>query len=290
MNINIHTLNAFTTAPEGGNPAGVCLEAENLTEEQMQKAAREMGFSETAFLLPSDKGDYRVRFFTPTTEVDLCGHATIALFSLLSQKGMAAPGFYTQETAAGLLAIEIKTGHSVMMDQTLPYFGEEADRQEIASSLNIPESELADHLPAQVVSTGLKDLIVPVKSLKTLNSLEADMKKIKEISRQYDVSGYHLFCEETLYGATAHCRNFAPLCGIDEEAATGTATGATTAYMYRHGLLEKSDLENLQFEQGYAMNSPSAIQSSLEIWDGVIKRVRVGGEALITGSRKIRIW
>jgi PhzF family phenazine biosynthesis protein len=81
----VYILNAFSATAEGGNPAGVVADATSMTEEQIQEIARELGYSETAFVQTSDVADFKVRFFTPVTEVDLCGHATIATFSLLLQ-------------------------------------------------------------------------------------------------------------------------------------------------------------------------------------------------------------
>ena len=92
--IKVYTLNAFTDDVSGGNPAGVVLDADNLTEKQMQGIAKKVGFSETAFVMSSDSADFRVRFFTPSDEVDLCGHATIATFKLLLLKGRIATVVY----------------------------------------------------------------------------------------------------------------------------------------------------------------------------------------------------
>ncbi|MBN2658611.1 MAG: PhzF family phenazine biosynthesis protein [Spirochaetales bacterium] len=277
--MKIYTLNAFASTPEGGNPAGICLDTENLTEKEMQDIAAEVGFSETAFVLPSEKVDFKVRFFTPVSEVDLCGHATIATFSLMHKIGKIGTGSYRQETAAGILGIEIDDEGTVMMEQPLPLFGDFADKDLIARSLGISSDSLAESLPIQAVSTGLFDLIVPIGNLKTMETLNPDFDLIREISRKHNVSGYHLFTTETLYGSTAHCRNFAPLYDIYEEAATGTATGATVSYMHRHGLLENSDLANLKFEQGFEMKRPSEIRAVLTANGKDITGIKVGGTA-----------
>lgn len=85
MKINAYTLNSFAKTKEGGNPAGVVTNADSLSEEEMRKIAAVLGFSETAFVLKSNAADFKVRFFTPNEEVDLCGHATIATFLLLQK-------------------------------------------------------------------------------------------------------------------------------------------------------------------------------------------------------------
>jgi len=278
--MKVYAHNAFAITPEGGNPAGICLYTEGLTDKEMQTIAAKVGFSETAFVFPSDKADFKVRFFTPVNEVDLCGHATIATFSLLHKLGKIAPGHYSQETPAGILAIEVDQEGLVIMDQNPPVFGPVVDKERTARSLGISPDLIAPELPVRAVSTGLMDLIVPLTGLEAMEALKPDFSMIQEISRDLLVSGYHLFTTESLTGATAHCRNFAPLCGIDEEAATGTATGATASYMRHYGLLDKTDLSRLKFEQGYSMGRPSEIRASIEAAGKEIKRVRVGGRAM----------
>jgi len=288
MNIKISTLNSFAKTAEGGNPAGVVLKSEELSEEEMKNIALQVGFSETAFLQHSECADYRVRFFTPSEEVDLCGHATIAAFSLLFQRGILKPGKYSQETLAGNLDIEIGENGQIFMEQALPEFHEEVEKAEIASSLNISAQDLHGTLSPQIVSTGLKDIIVPIKDLETLLSVNPDLDSVTGISRKYGVVGYHLFCLETKYGSTAHCRNLAPLYGISEESATGTSNGALGCYLYRYNQIIRTS--NLVFEQGYSMSRPSEILADIEIDEkGDIIRVMVGGKAIITGEIELEI-
>ena len=119
MKINAYTLNSFAKTKEGGNPAGVVINADALSEEEMRKIAAALGYSETAFVLQSDVADFKVRFFTPNEEVDLCGHATIATFHAMSELNLLKPGAYKQETRAGVLGIELQNDHFVMMEQAL---------------------------------------------------------------------------------------------------------------------------------------------------------------------------
>ena len=104
----VHIVNAFTANGEHGNPAGVILDADELTEGQMLAIARQVGLSETAFVSESDTATKKVRFFASTEEVDLCGHATIAAWSLLKSLGIIANGAYKQETRAGTLGIDVQ--------------------------------------------------------------------------------------------------------------------------------------------------------------------------------------
>ncbi len=279
MKIPVFTLNAFAKTEKGGNPAGVVLNSDGLSDEQMLAVAKKVGFSETAFVQKSDKADFRVKFFTPSGEVDLCGHATIATFYLLGNKQIIRPSKYKQETKAGILKIEILQDGSVLMDQNPPQFFDKIDKKTIAESLNISAEVIVDDLPIQIVSTGLKDIFIPVKSLDQLTQIKPDFEKVKEISKKFDVIGYHLFALETKFGTTAHCRNLAPLYDIDEEAATGTSSGALSCYLFKYGRISESQINDLIFEQGYSMNRPSEIKAKLDINGEEITRVRVGGIA-----------
>jgi PhzF family phenazine biosynthesis protein len=276
-----YTLNAFSGSLAGGNPAGVVPEASLLNEAQMQTIAKQLGHSETAFVQPSDSADFKVRFFTPVSEVDLCGHATIATFFLLFKLGTVSPGNYTQETGAGILNIEISDLGEVFMTQTRPVFADYVDKSLIADSLNIGVNSMHSMLLPQIVSTGLRDIIVPVRDLETLNAIKPDLNKVSSISKKLDVIGYHLFSLETMFGNAAHCRNLAPLFDIPEEAATGTANGALSCYLFAHDVIDACQAGGLVFEQGYSLHRPSEIKARLKILKGIISRVEVGGIACL---------
>ncbi len=279
MHVKVYKLNSFAKTKEGGNAAGVVINADSLSEKDMIKIAAILGFSETAFILPSEAADFRVRFFTPKEEVDLCGHATIAAFHTMAHLGLLKPGKYKQETKAGILGIEIKEDHSVMMNQTVPVYSVIIEKEGLADSLNIDSSQMLEDLPAQIVSTGLRDIMIPVKSIEILNAMKPDMEKIKMISQKYNAVGYHVFTLQSLYGANASCRNFAPLYEIPEESATGTSNGALGCYLYHYGKINSGQESNIVFEQGYSMKKPSEILVSLSVNENEIQEVRVGGNA-----------
>ncbi len=277
--VKVFTLNAFAKTKDGGNPAGVVIDADSLSEKDMQKIAQKVGFSETAFVQKSDKADFKVSFFTPKGEVDLCGHATIATFYLLAAKGLIKPGNYSQETKAGILNLEVKEDNTIFMNQNLPKFFDVSDKKEIAKSLNISEDAISPDLPVQIVSTGLRDVLIPIKSLKDLFEIKPNFESVSKISKKYDVIGYHLFTLETKFGSAAHCRNLAPLYDIPEESATGTSNGALACYLFKYGKISKKQADNLVFEQGYSMKKPSEILVQLKIKNDEIAEVKVGGIA-----------
>lgn len=283
MSLTLYAVDSFTKDGEGGNAAGVVLAADELSGARMLAIAKEAGFSETAFVQESAKASCKVRFFTPTAEVDLCGHATIAAFTLLRSKGIIGDGAFTQETKAGILGIAVKND-LVYMNQALPAYYEVLDKAELADSLAILPGDCLANFPARIVSTGLRDIMLPVGSLNALLSIRPDAERIARLSKKYNVIGIHAFSLETRFGATAHCRNFAPLYDIDEEAATGTANGALACYLYQYGVIDTAYSSGLVFEQGYSLGKPSEILARLSIKNDAVTEVQVGGRAVIRGN------
>lgn len=289
MKIKAYILNSFAKCLGGGNPAGVVFNADELSENDMKKAAGIIGFSETAFVMKSGLADFKVRFFTPYEEVDLCGHATIATFSTLLSQGCIKPGKYLQETRAGILSVELMEDLSVMMNQNTPIFYQTICKQEIADSLNITTDEMIEELPIQIVSTGLRDILIPIKNIDIVNSINPNFKKISEISSKYNTIGYHVFTLESLNSSNAYCRNFAPLYGIPEESATGTSNGALACYMFKYGKIGSDLTSRIVIEQGYSMRKPSEIIISLVTKGIEIIEIKVGGKALNLSQIEIEI-
>ncbi len=269
------SLDAFVKDGAGGNPAGVVLDADGLSEDRMRQIARRLGHPETAFIMRSDRADYRARFFTPTEEVPLCGHATLAAAALLRREGLLTRSRVSQETAAGLLAVEFEEGGSVLMDQPLPVHGEYVAAPDAVEALGIEPSALVG-LP-RVVSTGLRDLLVELKDREALMFLRPNLAALAAFSETLDVVGLHVYARDAIHKhAAAHCRNFAPRFGIDEEAATGTSNGALACHLFERGLAGGGGA--LVFEQGYGMGRPSEITARLTAANGKVIRVQVGGK------------
>ncbi|MFK5883016.1 MAG: PhzF family phenazine biosynthesis protein [Candidatus Izemoplasma sp.] len=269
----IYKLSAFLKTEYGGNKAGVVLNADELTEKEMFNIASNLGYSETAFILKSDIADFKLRFFTPLVEVDLCGHATIAAFNLLKIKDIVRKGTYYQETKAGVLRIDIEKDQ-VFMEQNLPIFGENIASDEVSKCFN-NANYINNRLPISVVSTAIKEIFLPVKSIEELNNLKPNFDEIIKISKKYNVIGIHAFALDT--SVDAYGRNFAPIVGINEESATGTSSGALSCYLYKN----YKQKEEYTLRQGYSMNQPSEIHIRLKIREGNIYKVFVGGTAKI---------
>jgi PhzF family phenazine biosynthesis protein len=279
MNIHVYKLTSFPKESLGGNEAGVVLNTDALTKKQMLKIANEVGFSETAFVSESNVADFKVRFFTPINEVSLCGHATIATFNLLRDKDIIKPGIYTQETKAGILRLDVKED-IVFMEQNPPVYGQIIDPLEISNCF-YNEDYINQELPIVVLSTGMKEIFLPVSSVKILNNLIPNIDKIIRLSKKFDVIGIHVFSVEN-NETDAYGRNFAPLVGINEESATGTSNGALGCYLNKYVNPIKSEFI---LRQGYSMNKPSEIITKIQKQNGEIATVFVGGNAILIEER-----
>lgn len=291
----IYQVDAFSDVPFGGNPAGVVPNAVGLNDKQMLNIALEMNLSETAFISPlqNHEADYEVRFFTPTQEVDLCGHATIASFFALASKGIITGEdnvkVIKQKTKAGVLPVELyfkdSKIDSVMMTQAKPKFVFDVeDISELAGIMGINVADIGIEgyaLIPQAVSTGLTDIMLPVKNLSALKSINPNYARLTKYSNKLNIIGVHAFTLETEEEtSTLACRNFGPAAGIDEEAATGTSNGALGAYLVKNNVLKFEDNITIICEQGYYMNRPSKIIVRLEGNKDDLT-VKVGGKAVI---------
>jgi PhzF family phenazine biosynthesis protein len=273
-----YIVNAFTARGEHGNPAGVVLDADDLHEDQMLAIAQQVGLSETAFVSKGNDAATRVRFFTPTEEVALCGHATIAAWSLLKSLKRVSNGNHIQQTIAGNLGVTIRDDIT-FMEQTPPRFYETVSTNIITELLGIETDDLHPTLPSQLVSTGLKDVMVPVRDAEVLERLQPQTEAIKAFSRQHDSYSLHVFAL-TQGESLASARNFDPAHGIPEECATGTSNGGLLCYLNQQGVLPTQDIYRV--EQGRAMGQLSYIYGRF-----VDQTVWIGGNATLMAQRPI---
>lgn len=290
--MKLFIVDTFTTRPFGGNPAGVVIleKGEDYpAEDVMRKTAHELRYSETVFVKRLSKVKYELRYFTPTEEVDLCGHATVAAFTAitakpimkLSKKKYYGCGCYHKYDELGELKFAAITNVGEL--EIALSDGVVTMEMDEARSLGLPDhperlyeimgaTEMIGLKP-EIVSTGLPDIIMPVKNLEELNEISPDFAALAELSKSLSVTGVHAFCMDR---GGIHARNFAPLVGIDEEAATGTASGALSYYLLTRGLVEKG--EELVIIQGEAMGRPSEIKVK------VADKIYVGGSGRVLAS------
>jgi PhzF family phenazine biosynthesis protein len=265
-------VDAFTDKPFGGNPAGVVLlESDTFPKEElMLQIAAELRYSETTFICRHSAQEFTIRYFTPKAEVDLCGHATIASFFMLHQKGLAS-GPCLCHTKAGDLHVE--ASEKVMMQMAKPQIVATIEEtEEIYRALGV--KNYLPTMPVQIVSAGLPDIMIPLPYLGMLQSLQPDMQAISDITKRHEAVSFHVFAFDN-DGYTAHVRDFAPLYDIPEESATGTANASLTFYLQQCGCLRKE--ADCSFIQGEAMGRPSVVATRIQA-DG---NIYVGGTAAI---------
>lgn len=285
--MELYVMDAFSTRIFGGNQAGVALPDRPLSDDTMRRIAAELKHSETAFVTPEPDGSVSLRYFTPAGEVELCGHATVASFALLRLLGRLSDGDHTAHTRSGDLNITVR-GAAVWMDMAPPRWIREltaAELPELYEAYGLTPADCPEGLLPAIVSTGLADIMLPVRDHDTLLRAVQNAPAVTELSKKYDVTGVHMFCPGD--GAvTAYCSNYAPLYDIPEECATGTSNGALTYYLYLRGDV-KPGQENV-FLQGEHMDRPSEIRSILYERNGEIT-VRIGGSAVMSLSCDLKL-
>lgn len=276
--VRVLFVDAFTEKPMNGNVAGVVPAADGLAENQMQAVARELGASETAFLVSTGAADRRIRFFTPTREVDLCGHATVAAHAWLHEVDELDPGSHTLETNVGVLDIDVEDDGTVWMTQEQPTVTRvDVGPDRLGDILGIdPDAIAPADLPVARASTGLAFLIVPLDFLSVLSEAEPDFDRIAALSSDHDVAGVYAFTFDSLASSsTLHARMWGPSIGVDEDPVTGTASGAAGAYLRHVGAFDGMP-EEMVFEQGHFIDRPGTVRVR------VGETVRVGGHGVVS--------
>jgi trans-2,3-dihydro-3-hydroxyanthranilate isomerase len=282
-------VDAFTTTPFTGNPAAVVTDASSLTEQQMLMIARELNLPETAFVLPTAKTDtdLRIRWYTSTNEVPLCGHATIASFHALAEEGklgMRNDGTFDfrLETASGILPVSVqKEGKStsVLFGLPMPDFEKAGEyRIDLSRLLNITLKELDPSFPI------LRDayLYVPVRRLHSLFTIRPNFALLASFLEMRKFGGICVYTTETIdRDSVVHARFFAPHQGTNEDPVTGSAQGPLMVLLYREGVLKVPEGKAIfQGEQGDAIGRRGRVSVELTVDNGVPSTLAIGGQAV----------
>jgi PhzF family phenazine biosynthesis protein len=287
---DIYTVKAFTADPLGGNAAAVVPQAAELSETRMQAIARVMGFSETAFVLPSEVPDaeFRLRWFTPSVEVPLCGHATIATLKVLAElEFLPVDGSSRMiDTLSGNLRVSIeKDGRRQLhrLQVPVPEFEPFTLPDEKAKALfGFYQSDRMSIWPT--VRTK-HDPYLPAMGLSTLRRLRPDLPRMKS---EPGLGTACFFTGETMeLGHTWHCRFFAPGLGINEDAVTGAINGPLGAYFYQFVDTNKPRRAEYIGEQGDIINCPGRVYVTVEGDGTKATDIEIGGEAAITRTEPL---
>lgn len=306
-------VDVFTDTPFGGNPLAVFPEAEGLTTEEMQCLAREMNLSETTFVLPPQVtgADFKVRIFTPAKELPFAGHPVVGTHWVLAHVGsveLREPVTQVRfELGVGVLPADLWVSDGrverVVMTQDRPtFYAILEDVTELVAGLGLPpEAIIETGLPVQVVSTGVPQMMVPVRSLAEVQALDAGQLNIAALNRACHSVGTEcvmVFTFETERPeATVHVRMFAPLLGVPEDPATGSANGALGAYLVHHvsagSALRRAvpitePTTYILSEQGAELGRPSTLYVEVDSEGDEIIAVRVGGQVMPVAEGVVR--
>lgn len=292
--IKIYTVDAFTDELFKGNPAGVAVLDEHLEDRLMQNIAKEMNLSETAFLLKSDKEniDFSVRYFTPVSEVDFCGHATIGSAWILGTlyDYMNKIESLTLETNIGIVTVkwEITSGklNSVMMQQVTPIVKDFDEAiTGLLEHLQLTMDDIDTRYKVKYAFTGIWHLMIPVKSKEKMMEITPNYKKLALHNQKRGIITTHLFTFDTEEGLV-YTRDFAPAVGVDEDPVTGSASGALAGYLVKEGIINQNS-EFLML-QGNSMNRLGKINIKTKVLDDEII-IEVGGKAKVVINGHIEI-
>jgi PhzF family phenazine biosynthesis protein len=286
--IQIHQVDAFTRRRFTGNPAGVVLNADELSDQEMLAIARELNNADTAFILASDspEHDVRARFFTPRTEVGFVGHATVAAHYVLSH--LQGGGRRRQRSKGGLVEIEVRgegEDRQIAVRQSCPPIGREPNERErlaVLDALALATDDLDMRCPMRIVGSGSTRLMLAVRGPEQLKQLKPDFARLTTLSAQIGAAGYFVF---TLAPSVRDCltesRMFCPALGIAEDPVSGNAHGLLGAYLAHHELLPRqgSRAAFCGF-QGHHVNRPGRVDVELEFRDGALDAVWIIGQAV----------
>ncbi|TGE06169.1 PhzF family phenazine biosynthesis protein [Hymenobacter fodinae] len=292
-------VDAFTDVALGGNPCAVVLDADGLTDEQMQRLAREFNQSETAFVRRSDVAEFGVRYFTPAEEIPLAGHPTIATITALLHAGRLArptlqPLTLQLELLEGPIRIDVLPPAApsglaqVIMTQRQPVFGQLHDPAVVLPLFGLTPEDVLPAAPVQTVSTGTPQLMVLLRDAATLRrAYLPDPSALDAYRSSSDFFSPHLFCLEgaTLAGQT-FARHFCTPPDIPEDPVTGSATGGMAAYLWRYGHLSGPDFVA---EQGHWLGRPGTVQVSVVGPPDAMEAVRIGGTGVVVVEGKLSL-
>lgn len=287
MKPQVYHVDAFTSVPFRGNSAGVVLHADGLSEAQMQLIARELRHSETAFLLTSNDSDVHIRYFTPTVEVPICGHATVAAHYVRAKVLGLSNTTVWQTSLAGRHRVDVEAvgnDYRISLEQGTPGFEpplQGAVRAAIIHALHLSEDDMLPGLPIQVATTGHSKVMIPLKPEVDLDALAPDLQALATISQQIGCNGFFPFQIRKGENATDG-RMFSPAIGIVEDPVTGNANGPMGAWLVHHRLMAHDGKTlRVQGHQGRALGRDGIVDVTVAIRDNQPEKVTITGSAVI---------
>jgi PhzF family phenazine biosynthesis protein len=297
--IKVYQIDSFTKERFKGNPAGVVVNADGLSDNQMQLIARELNNSETAFLFSPNEPDCDgvIRYFTPKTEVPICGHATIAAMYVKALEDSLNSCVLRIRTKIGILPVEISKTHGdyqVIMTQgkfTLGSTLDEKISQKMLSSLGLEKSDLNDKCPIQIATTGHSKVMIGIKDRNKLNELNPNFNDLMILSKTIKCNGYFVFTfDSDIPEILTYGRMFAPAIGINEDPVTGNANGPLGGYLIQNKIVEYSDnLFEFKGSQGEKINRPGVVNVKVKIANNLPILIQIKGDAVVIFKTEIEL-
>ena len=288
--VTVFQIDVFTNQLFAGNPAGVVLGAERLNEFEMQALARELNNSDSAFVLPPDGPDHdlRLRFFTPTREVGFVGHASVAAHVARLASGQGQTGRLRQKSRSGIHDVEIAgtaLAPHVAVVIPAPHFQPTIDtgiRSRLLDIFGIDTAALDPKCPLLVTKRTSTRLMIGLRSVDLLASLQPDFEELKRMTPHVGADGFFLFVRDARGPGTTEARLFSPVLGIPEDPVSGNAHGMLGAYLVAHGLVAVTNgRARLRGYQGSSMQRPGVVDVEVAVVDGKPAQITISGTARV---------
>ena len=279
------TVDVFTERAFGGNPLAVVLDAHGLSQAQMQRVAREFNYAETTFVLPPGDATHtaRVRIFTPMSEIPFAGHPNVGTAFVLAREGIASGDSFVFEELAGLVPLTLRrdAGTVVGAEFAAPrpvQLGQRVDAADVAACVGLatPDVRTTRHAPV-VASVGLPFVVAELAGLDALARAAPDVGAFARHMPLDAAEGLFLHVADPANPAVHHARMFAPLDGVLEDPATGSANAAFVGLLAT--LRPEADADvAITVRQGETMGRPSLLHAAATRRGGVVERITVRGD------------
>jgi PhzF family phenazine biosynthesis protein len=294
--VRIFQVDAFTSTQFAGNPAGVVLDADQLTDAQMQSIARELNNGDTAFVLSptADDHDIGIRFFTPRKEAPFVGHATLAAHAVLARQTPQA--LRRQKGKTGIVAVQaLPIGAGFSIRQPAPPIGRTlapAELDQVLTLLGLTTEQLDPACPVRIAGSASTRLLLGVRDGVALDTMRPQLAALGALSPQLGAQGYFVFCRGAREpGCDTEARMFCPALGIDEDPVSGNAHAMLGVYLVEQGLLgARGAVARFIGTQGRHVERPGRIAVEVELdAAGKAAAATIAGQAVVVFESEIRL-
>jgi PhzF family phenazine biosynthesis protein len=300
--VRLFQVDAFTSQRFCGNPAGVVLDADDLSAAEMQNIARELNNGDTAFVLRPDAQDHdlRVRFFTPRREAAFVGHATIAVHAVRAHLQLEPCG--RQKQQSGIVEVDTVGGASparIAIHQSPPVLKRTIGEDELSAvlaALTLTRADLDARCPAVIAGESSTRLLLGLAQGATLARVQPDMTGLMALSSQLGAAGFFLFSlQPAVPDVYSEARMFCPALGIPEDPVSGNAHAMLGAYLVKHSLIDvpkvtDSSADTVEFTgaQGHHVGRPGRVTVALNLQHERLDSVTIIGEAVMVFSASLQ--